>query len=272
MRINTIFLLINNCARRNLISYSFDSEPSLDNILHVAAKQGSIEKVSEILNSGIITINSCNFTGKSVLLLAASYGHLDLVRWLLSHGSNIAEIDDFGQTAFQLAASHGYLEIIKWLYLNFKIDVNQKTRGSENAFGDNALILASGGGHLEVVKWLILCVTANITERNNHGCNALDVAVKYKHDSIVSFLLRVGAGIKACLDAPFFDTFSFKDVFIMGATKNKRSVKDLNNDNFVDAIATPEILQRQIRKNNFCYIHIIRNTLIENLNRISAGY
>jgi ankyrin repeat protein len=74
---------------------------------------------------------------------AASDGHLDVVKYLVSKGANVHVRDD---EALLYAAGNGHLQVVKYLVEDHGADVH--------AHYDLTLHWATENGHLEVVKYL----------------------------------------------------------------------------------------------------------------------
>ncbi|SPN97423.1 uncharacterized protein DNG_00937 [Cephalotrichum gorgonifer] len=106
---------------------------------------------------------------------------------------DINECDEFkGSTAFMLAASWGHLDMLKHMRSRFP-DLNVNIRDEE---GNTALMIAAGWGRLEVVRWL--CQTflgsgLDIDLQNKEGQTALHRAAHWDKDSVISELLYHGA-------------------------------------------------------------------------------
>jgi hypothetical protein len=69
---------------------------------------------------------------------AATYGHLDVIKWLHEN-----RIEGCTRDVMSGAAYNGHLDIVKWLYEN-------RTDG----FAAGGMCLAAWSGHLNIVKWL----------------------------------------------------------------------------------------------------------------------
>ncbi|CAK4712469.1 hypothetical protein LEN26_019064 [Aphanomyces euteiches] len=103
----------------------------------------------------------------TILDLAASRGHLEVVRFLHSRGFR-----GCSNQAMNHAAKNGHLEVVKFLHDN-------RQEGCTRL----AMDLAASNGHLDVVQWL----HANRSE----GCSswALNFAARHGHLEIVKFLV-----------------------------------------------------------------------------------
>jgi phage tail protein X len=97
---------------------------------------------------------------------AASYGHLDIVKWLHENRT-----EGCTEQAMNLAASYGHLDIIIYLHTN-------RTEGCTF----RAIDYAAAHGHLEVVKFLY--------ENRKEGCtvDAMNYANNKGHLDILKFL------------------------------------------------------------------------------------
>ena len=109
-----------------------------------------------------------NNNGGTVLMLAARYGHLDVVRYLLEAGASVGL-----QIALGLAAGGGHLDVVKEL-----LDAGASVDMQDN-FGNTALMRATWDGHLDVVRYL-LEAGASVDLQNEDGKTVLDIAKDIK--------------------------------------------------------------------------------------------
>ena len=72
-----------------------------------AARSGNLEKVLEFLKGAVTNINTCNANGLNALHLAAKEGHVAVVRELLARGANIDAATKKGNTALHIASLAG---------------------------------------------------------------------------------------------------------------------------------------------------------------------
>ena len=71
---------------------------------------------NEVLLQATCQLANGNSEGNTALLLAAAYGHLDIVQWLLLRNrADITEKNNRQSTALSLAATHGQLHIVDYL-------------------------------------------------------------------------------------------------------------------------------------------------------------
>lgn len=178
--------------------------------LHDAAKAGDVDRVKAVLTKGV-GVDERNELGRTPLMIAATQGHLEVVRLLLTKGAdakmfsndgtsvlmsasffrkkhesataNMALLlergadanttDRSGTTPLMVVAGNGNTGGIA-LLLDHGADINSQERTGETA-GGTALIHAAGRGKGEAVK-LLLQRGADATLRDKGGRSALDVA------------------------------------------------------------------------------------------------
>lgn len=99
-----------------------------------AAKYGNLEafKYSVLTNCSMLTMN-----------YAATYGHLNLVKWLWENRE-----EGCAWKAFIGSINNCHFEVFKWLYDNVDIEIPEDYK---TEFVDTA----AKGGHLDLVKWLV---------------------------------------------------------------------------------------------------------------------
>lgn len=102
-----------------------------------ASMSGDIQAMQEALASGEINVNACpnwdSWEGETALHRAAEYGHLELVRLLISHGAEIERRDHSPvgpKTALHIAAHNGHVPIVEELLQN---GADVTTRGEMGA-------------------------------------------------------------------------------------------------------------------------------------------
>jgi len=125
----------------------------------------------------------------TALHLGAIWGHLKIVRMILSHpGANVNQIDEHGSTPFCSACSHGQLEVVRELLKIKHVDPNVRT-----LYGATPLSLAAYFDHLPVIKEIIasdkvLDVNARVPSSWGEDVRAVDVARRRGHDDIALLL------------------------------------------------------------------------------------
>ncbi|KAM3470695.1 hypothetical protein MY5147_006251 [Beauveria neobassiana] len=155
--------------------------------LLLAAKNGHLRVVKDLLDIGKVDVNSKNNKHESALLSASRLGYIEVVQTLLAARDrvDVHAKDCYGDSAIILAAKNGHLRVVKALLKTGKVDVNFK-----NIAHESALLLASEGGHIEIVKILLSCDGVDVKECD--GDSAIMLAAKNGHLRVVEALLDTG--------------------------------------------------------------------------------
>ena len=140
------FLLFLTCY----FSLIFSANTADNQEFKLAAKNGNLELVRQLVGEGRALANCQN---GDALFCAAIYGHLEVVRFLVSDGPletrALANCQD--GRALIWAARYGHSEVVRFL-------VNEgpaETRALANCQNEQALILAAVNGRLENVRELL---------------------------------------------------------------------------------------------------------------------
>ncbi|CAG2242067.1 unnamed protein product [Mytilus edulis] len=109
--------------------------------LMLAAEEGHLEVVTFLVTHGS-QLEATDTGGMTPLMLAAGGGHLEVVTFLVTHGSQLEATDQLGRTPLMLAA---------WEITPGIGDFPSHSRQSD---GKTALHYAAQYGHIDVTKWL----------------------------------------------------------------------------------------------------------------------
>ena len=60
-------------------------------------------------------VNTYDYDGRTALNIAASEGHMDSVKYLVTHGANILHRDCRGNTPLDDARREGHQEVVEWI-------------------------------------------------------------------------------------------------------------------------------------------------------------
>eukprot|EP01129_Flabellula_baltica_P007197 TRINITY_DN2771_c0_g1_i1.p1 TRINITY_DN2771_c0_g1~~TRINITY_DN2771_c0_g1_i1.p1 ORF type:complete len:986 (-),score=182.87 TRINITY_DN2771_c0_g1_i1:41-2998(-) len=123
--------------------------------------------------------------GTSALLCASMFGNLDMVKWLINHGSNVDEKNDYGCTALLLAVINNHHDIVDYL-LDMGANINE-----QNDQHESAVLCASNEGHLTLLHFLI-SKGADYLTKDNQGCSPLHLACMNGHLKIAKYLSSLG--------------------------------------------------------------------------------
>ncbi len=122
--------------------------------------------------------------GRTLIDLAASGGHTELVRLLVENKTEVNVMNQYRLTPIHLAVRKGYTDIVKLLLGG----------GATITLGDGWTLLheASSAGHPEIVK-LLLTAGADVDAADRAGCTSLYLASQNGHFEVVTILLASGA-------------------------------------------------------------------------------
>ena len=91
---------------------------------------GDLNRLKERLEKQPELIHTYKFQNNSLLTIAVSHGHADIVEYLIEHGADIKSPGIFGNPLLHLAAFAGNPDTVE-LLINKGLDVNQKGRHGE---------------------------------------------------------------------------------------------------------------------------------------------
>jgi ankyrin repeat protein len=160
--------------------------------LNYFAGMGMIECVKRMLLIKGIEIESKDKYGKTPLMNAASYGHVEICKLLLDHGAKIEDKSNLGFTPLLSACKEGHFSVVS-LLIDRGADVEARR---SNMRRKTPLISAAYNGHVEICK-LLLDHGAKIESKGNLGASPLHFACQEGHLSVVSLLIDRGADVEA---------------------------------------------------------------------------
>ena len=111
--------------------------------------------------------------GRTLLINAAAYERVAIVRYLLERGANVAAQDKMGFSALHFAVQNANLDLVK-LLLDAGADVNLK-----DGFGKPPLMIANPVTHPEELYKLLLSYGADPDLKNNYGRSVKDLCGGY---------------------------------------------------------------------------------------------
>ncbi|PWZ58100.1 Ankyrin repeat-containing protein [Zea mays] len=155
--------------------------------LHIAAKQGDVDVVRELLRALpqlSMTVDSSNTTA---LNTAATQGHMDVVRLLLEVDGSLALIArSNGKTALHSAARNGHVEVVRAL-LEAEPSIALRT----DKKGQTALHMAAKGTRLDLVDALLAAEPALLNQTDSKGNTALHIAARKARHEIIRRLVTM---------------------------------------------------------------------------------
>ena len=105
-----------------------------------AAFRGHTRSVQYFLDRGE-SIEATDTHGKTALIIATTYNHLELSRLLLDRGASIEAIDNYDNTSLAMAVTQGHYEVVKLLL----------DRGVSAETANTSLIYAEQVGYSDIV-------------------------------------------------------------------------------------------------------------------------
>ena len=174
---------------------------NIDALGYAAAFNPNPQFIKFLLDNGF-DLHKKNIIGRDAVFAATRNENIDVIKYLVSRGANIKEIDNFGCTTLAHALiyydhnkkiNENYLEMAKYLIEN-GVDVNAKTKE-----GDTALMYAvTYIGDPEYIE-LLINAGADINAVNNCGFDCLKQAVSNDTNpeiiNVIKLLISKGASL-----------------------------------------------------------------------------
>ncbi|KAL9821781.1 ankycorbin isoform 4-T5 [Geothlypis trichas] len=192
-----------------------------DDRLLQAVENGDPEKVASLLGKKGASATKQDSEGKTAFHLAATKGHAECLRIMVTHGADVTAQDGAGHSALHLAAKNSHPDCVKRL-LQSKCPADTTDNSGKTALhyaaacgclqavqllcehkcpinikdldGNIPLLLAVQNGHTEVCKYL-LDHGADINTRDKNGRTALMMACEASSPNMVEAFLRRGADV-----------------------------------------------------------------------------
>ncbi|XP_071138285.1 uncharacterized protein [Mytilus edulis] len=162
------------------------------------------------------------FKDKTPLFVACKYGHIDIVRLLLTQKEDKIDINK-GKPLYT-ACKKGHTEIVS-LLLNHtadEVDVNKKTSFK----GETPLYVACEGGYNDIVSLLLKHESSGLNKSRFDGATSLFVASQKGYDEVVATLcLQKEIKIDKCM------IFGMSPLFIASLLGHTKIVEMLLNRN-----------------------------------------
>lgn len=174
----------------NLLPSINEPDVSLDEMLSLACRQGKLDIVQLLLQSGA-HVNHRNKAGNTPLLEACSQGHVLVANYLLENGSKIdAPTETTLDSALTWACTLGNATIVDALLLK-NADVEHRTKD-----GCTALMFACLAGHRDVAEKLLDAKSEINVESESNKDSPLTFACWKGHYDVVELLLLRDSNIE----------------------------------------------------------------------------
>ncbi|XP_067652991.1 ankyrin repeat domain-containing protein 23-like [Haliotis asinina] len=107
--------------------------PATGRDLYDASEDGDLERVKRILAAGHVDINYRGDYRRTPAMMAAVYGHRDVVEFLVGKGADVLLVDRDGDNILHLACAGGDLETVKVIVSLNVVDINARDKGGRTA-------------------------------------------------------------------------------------------------------------------------------------------
>ncbi|XP_046582158.1 ankyrin repeat domain-containing protein 17-like [Haliotis rubra] len=202
-----------------LVSEGCDLSPvthNNNNILHEACVGGDVGIVNYIVSTDIVDINSRGKYDRTPVMVAAEFGHIDVLELLVREGGDVNLRSDAGNTILHAACLGGYVKVVSHVLTTTHVDINAQGiqgrtplmlaawKGHQDVFellvsagsdvslvddgGNNILHVACRGGHVEMVTYLLSKKLADSDATDKQGSTAIMIAKEKKHKAVVDVL------------------------------------------------------------------------------------
>jgi ankyrin repeat protein len=152
-----------------------------------AVMDGARDQVEAFMTRDPELINACTRTGSTPLGLAAFFGHLEIVQYLIGQGAPVdgASRNFTRETPLHCSVLRGHVAVAGFL-IERGADVNARQVGDFTP-----LHAAAQNGDVEMLK-LLLAHHADVNARHAEGGTALSVALDWGHQDMASLLWQHG--------------------------------------------------------------------------------
>lgn len=185
--------------------------------LIMAASCGKIDAVKFLVSIGADRKAKTN-SGTTAISIATQNGHTQVIDYLMSVGESPSEFATGGNTCLCTAALCGKLDVCKFLVEEKSIDINEK-----NQFGKKPIFYATEKGHVDIVKFFI-SKGADVNEVGYDGVPLLFLAYQKGQMEVHKILIENGAETN-CNDKNGLNLLHYS------ATKNDKQTAQICIDN-----------------------------------------
>ena len=164
--------------------------------LMLAAEYGHVECLSSLIKAGA-DVNFCEFIGNTVVHKAVEGGHIECLTTLINAGADVNINDDTCQSALHFAAREGHAESLLCL-LEAGADVNHSDDNGSTALHESAY-----RGHHQCIKILVEA-GADVNLRDGAGNTGLTHAA-WDRDGLTCMKILLAKGAKLNGTVEFHD-------------------------------------------------------------------
>ena len=139
--------------------------------IFTACRIGDLSSLRYLIEIENKDVDGQNNFGWAPIHIAASHGHIDIVRYLVSQGTNIEIKRKDDWTPLHVACKNGHYKVVEFL-----ISKGAEINSIQNE-GCTPLYIAAQKGYSDIVH-LLLLRGADKTVKSKNGLTAFDVAIK----------------------------------------------------------------------------------------------
>ncbi|XP_062903747.1 ankyrin repeat and death domain-containing protein 1A-like isoform X1 [Mobula hypostoma] len=171
---------LEDCLARNV---QINIRTELDRTaLHFAVANQHENAVSFLLNHNA-RVDIKDKHGMDAFLLAAWFGHLNILNLLVEKGVDRKSTNEEGLNALHCAAQNNKSKVVEYIVNDLQLDLNKPTEKGKMPYH-----LAAEGGHLEMVETLRK-LDYNTQKKDKEGNTALHLAAWNGHVTVLTVLL-----------------------------------------------------------------------------------
>ncbi len=158
-----------------------------NDVASIATSGGNVEVLSFLVHEAQavdLEATDHNLAGARLLYIAARYGHLDMVRWLVEVGHTDVEArsTESGVMCHHAAAAYGHLSILQYLLTEGGAPLEGRT-GEQMT----ALHVAAEEGLVEVCKWLVEEAGADMSAKDECGRRPKESARRWAQEAVITY-------------------------------------------------------------------------------------
>lgn len=154
-----------------------------------AAELNNQKIIEYMVNEKRWPVNITDFRGRTPGHIAAMYGHVNIVKFVVEKDSSILKSKDrTEETMLMKAITFGHFGVVKYLVDNWNLSISE--RYSHRHFGNTAIHLASRYGKLDILKYLVEEKNGNVNVENNFRETPLFLAAENKLYRIIQYLVE----------------------------------------------------------------------------------
>lgn len=130
--------------------------------------------------------------GNTALIIAAEFGHLEVVKLLCGANADHKLKGLYGHTALILASENNHVEVVKYL-----VELDESQLKETNKYGKNAVVVSVEFASVDVARWLIDEKKVDVNMATWKGISLLMFACSgtSEHDAILNLLLEKNAEV-----------------------------------------------------------------------------